>query len=379
MTKPLNGITVLELHRFSPGQFCTMVLADFGANVIKVEEPLGLRFSEETELTRRPSLNRGKKSVVLNLKSERGRELYRALAERADVIVEGFRPGVLDRLGVGYASLKVANPGLVYCAISGFGQDGPYRDRAGHDINYLSLSGFIDLTGERGKRPVSPGLQMADIAGGGMPAVIGVLLALVARLRTGEGQQVDVSMHDGAVSWLLAQLDSVLAGQVSTRGDSGISGRNPNYGIYETKDGRFLSIGALEPWFWERLLVLLDLQELKAASVPLDVRRRLEERFAERTLSEWDDLLRSEDVCYAPVLSPGEVLQNDHLLARGMVRGNPPPLGQRAIGPMVKLTQTPGETDTPAPRRGQHTESVLGELGVLADELTSLRDAGVIQ
>ena len=375
----LEGITVLELHRFSPGQFCTMILADFGATVIKVEEPLGLRFDDESELTRRASLNRGKKSVVLNLKSDRGRELYRALAQQADVVVEGYRPGVLDRLGVGYQSLREANPGLVYCSISGFGQEGPYRDRAGHDINYLSLSGFIDLTGEPGRRPTSPGLQMADIAGGGMPAAIGVLLALVGRLRTGQGQQVDVSMHDGAVSWLLAQLDSVLAGSVRTRGDSGISGRNPNYGIYETKDGRYLSIGALEPWFWERLCDVLDVPELKAAAYAADTRERLQRTFRERTLAEWDALLGGEDVCYAPVLSPLEVLQNDHLLARGSVRGYPPPAGRRAIGPIVKLTETPGQSDAPAPHRGEHTDRLLHGLGVSDAELARLRETGAIQ
>ncbi len=377
---PLHGVTVLELHRYSPGQFCTMYLADFGATVIKVEEPAGLRFAEGSEAASRPTLNRGKQSIVVNLKTTEGKALFRQLVRRADVVVEGYRPGVMERLGLGYENLSRENERLIYCAISGFGQSGPYRERAGHDLNYMALGGLLALTGTK-QRPIQVGLQLADLGAGAMPAVIGILLALLARQQTDRGQFIDLSIADGVVAWLAAQVDGLLAGGGKAgREETVLNGGAAYYGIYETGDGRFLTIAALEPWFWRRFCELIgraDLVDMHGpAADQTTLRAELETTFRSRTLAEWEALLGKEDVCYAPVLAPMETLAEPHFAEREMVRTDS---ACRPIGSSIKLSETPPDTDRPAPGRGEHTRSVLSALGYRAADIEELYQQGVCQ
>jgi crotonobetainyl-CoA:carnitine CoA-transferase CaiB-like acyl-CoA transferase len=383
MAGPLSGVTVLELHRYSPGQFCTMYFADFGADVIKVEEPSGLRFAGESDQARRPTLNRGKRSIVLNLKTDAGREVFLKLARTADVLVEGFRPGVMERLGLGYETLRQVNPRMVYCAISGYGQTGPYRLRAGHDLNYVALGGPLSLTGPKDGAPVPIGIQLGDVAAGGMSAVVGILLALAARERTGAGQFVDISMLDGVVSWLTAQVDGVLAGAPSGRGETVLNGGAGHYGVFETRDGEYVTIGALEPWFWERFCELVGRDDLRPLHGSREeaprLRREMEQLFRTRTLAEWDALLGDEDVCYAPVLAPLQVLQNEHLRARDTGRTVSEGPAARPVGPTIKLSDTPAAVDAPAPRRGEHTRALLAALGYAADQIGDMYERGICQ
>jgi crotonobetainyl-CoA:carnitine CoA-transferase CaiB-like acyl-CoA transferase len=258
MVQPLSGCLVLDLTRLLPGPYCTLLLADFGADVIKVEDPgLGdyARWNEPKvgeDSAFFSSLNRNKKSVTLNLKTAEGKELFLRLVEQADILVESFRPGVMDRLGLGYATLKTVNPRLIYSAITGYGQDGPYAGYPGHDINYLSYAGMLELQGERNQKPTPPVVQVADLGGGALMAAVGILLAMQARQQTGEGQFVDISMTDGVISWLQTILPNYLANnELPKRGEMTLSGEKACYAVYETADGRYIAVGALEAKFWQ--------------------------------------------------------------------------------------------------------------------------------
>ncbi|MDX2030037.1 MAG: CoA transferase [Blastocatellia bacterium] len=301
MMRPLDGITVLDLTRLLPGAVATMMLGDFGAEVIKIEEPgVGDPARHSRAGIKQPggyflATNRNKRSIAINLKQPAGREIFLALAAKADVVIEGFRPGVMDRLGIGYETLKTAHPGLIYCAITGYGQDGPYRSKAGHDANYLSVSSLLSVNGPRGGPPVLSGVQLADLAGGSLHAVIGVLLALQARARSGEGQFVDVSMMDGSLSLMYIPFASYLAnGAQPERGNEGLSGGYACYQIYETSDGRHLSLGALEPKFWESACRVLGREEF----IPQCYRSGAQDEmiaafraiFKTRTAAEWLEL-----------------------------------------------------------------------------------------
>ncbi len=333
----LEGIRVLDLTRLLPGAVATQMLRDFGAEVIKVEPPGGGDYAR-TLLTSGDgsspifeATNRGKKSVVLDLKDAAGREALLKLAESADVLVEGFRPGVLNRLGVGYDVLHARNPRLVVASITGYGQTGPFRDFAGHDLNYLALAGVLDVIGVKGGPPSIPGVQIADIAGGSLNAVVGILLALQARSRTGEGQQVDISMMDGAASLLAVVMAT---GGRSRRGDDTLSGRYACYHVYACKDGGWLTVAALEVRFWRNLCTRLGLEELVAdqfAGEPRQsaVKAVLAGRLAESTAEEWFERLGAKDCCVAPVRSP--------LTASVNVRPSP------------VLSETPGRYDGLAP------------------------------
>ena len=396
---PLSGIRVLDLSLQLPGPFCTLMMADHGADVIKVDEPaprVRNPFAGETwgESPADRYLNRGKRSLTLNLKTEEGKEIFRALSAAADVVIEGFRPGVVERLGVDYAALSAANPRLVYCSVSGYGQTGPMRSVAGHDINYLSYAGVLGLCGRAGTPPAIPPVQIGDLFGGAMMALSGILMALLSRQTTGRGCWVDISMTDGTMSMLSIHAAAVLAGMPSPeRGDMILTGMFPCYETYRCACGGYISIGALEDWFWKGLVTALgreDLTGLQYASGDEGARVKAEigTIFASRTRDEWVAFFQDKDVCFSPVLALGEALDHPNVPARGMVVEVESPFGgpERQLGRPVKFRDR-GKEDGPMPekpprrppRLGEHDEEILTELGVPAERVASLRRKGVIR
>ncbi|WP_059103110.1 CaiB/BaiF CoA transferase family protein [Shouchella shacheensis] len=375
---PLTSIRILDLTRLLPGPYCTMLLADFGAEVIKVEDPkvgdyaraYEPKLGEDSALFH--SLNRNKKSICVNLKSEEGKEQFLKLVENADVVVESFRPGVMERLGLGYEPLNTVNPALIYCAITGYGQTGPYADRPGHDINYLSYAGLLNLMGEKDGKPVVPAAQLADIGGGALPAAVGILLALFERERSGKGQFIDVSMMDGVISWLQTLLPNYLVEDVEPRrGEQVLSGGLACYEVYETKDGRFLSVGALEPKFWQSFCQVIDRRDfIPLLDAPLHEQHRLKYEIqtiiSQRTLAEWLDNFSGKDACVAPVLNFHEMVNDPQVLAREMIQSvhHSTLGGTRQIGIPIKLSETPGKIQSQAPKLGEHTAKVMEEIEI---------------
>jgi len=394
MSGALADVKVLDLSRLLPGGFCSLLLADFGAEVLKVEDTgMGdyLRWSapryegadESAGSALFLALNRGKRSIRLNLKDERGREVLLRLAREHDVLLESFRPGVMDRLGVGYDRLRQENPGLVYCAITGYGQDGPYTGRSGHDMNYLGLNGLLGLTGESGGPPVQSAGQIADVGGGALMGAFGILAALRERERSGEGQLVDVSMFDGSLSWLaLVAAKYLCDGQTPARGDLELAGRLICYRPYACKDG-WVTLGALEPKFWQawcRGVGREDLVERQFNPPGSEAHGEVERIFLERTRAEWDDFASHHDCCLEPVLDLDEALDADLTGAREMVVRLDQPGADtvRLLGVPVKLSRTPGEPAGPGPALGQHTREVLADLGYAEDEMAALEEAGSV-
>jgi len=376
MPLALERFRLLDLSRQLPGPFCSMLLADLGMDVLTVaapNDPLGMGI---------PLLGRNKRSLTLNLKAPEGRAIFHKLVRDADVVLEGSRPGAAARLGVDWETLRALNPRLVYCSISGYGQDGPYRDRVGHDVNYLGFAGVIGLTGEAGGPPVIPGVQIADIGGGALMAAVGILSALWAREATGAGQFVDISMMDGAVAWQVVNvLRFLIEGQEQHRGDTLLTGHHPCYAIYETKDGRHVTVGALEPHFWRTLCERLGFPELAPKQFAdgaerLEMFRRLREKFRTRTMAEWVAELADLDICFGPVATIGEALEDPHVRHRGMVVEGPD--GRRTLGNPVKLSATPPALRTAPPAFGAHTDAVLGALGYTPGDVAGLRERGVV-
>jgi len=382
MTKAgaLDGITVIDLSRLLPGPYCSMILADHGARVIAVEDKRFLADGLFFNL-----INRNKEHMSLNLKTDEGREIFYRLIEKADVLLEGFRPGVVNRLGVDYESVKKANPKIIYCSITGYGQNGPFRDRVGHDVNYLSYAGVLDLIGEKDHPPSIPGVQIADIAGGGMNAAIGILLALVARGTTGKGQYIDISMTDGMVGFLPAALFfRQLTGQEPRRADGLLSHRYACYNTYETADGRYLSIGAVENRFWKQLCDTLAIPEY--APLQYDDQRREEilqsmrQTFKQKTLDEWDAILADLDICWGRIQSTAEVLEDPLFLERETVVEIEDKDGKKSktLGVTVKLSETPGTIRTPPVDFGESTAAILKEFGYSPEEIKELEENEVI-
>jgi alpha-methylacyl-CoA racemase len=392
----LDGVRVLDLSRLLPGGFCSLLLADFGAEVLKVEDtgmgdyarwapPHYEGADESARSAPFLALNRNKRSIRLNLKHERGREVLLRLVREHDVLLESFRPGVMHRLGVGYERLREENPGLVYCALSGYGQDGPYTQRSGHDVNYLGLVGLLGLTGERDGPPVQPAGQIADIGGGALMAAIGILVALRERETSGEGQLVDVSMADGSLAWLAMVAARYFAdGQVPRRGELAFAGGLVCYQPYRCADG-WVTLGALEPKFWAawcRGVGREDLVERQFEAPGGDVHRQVEAVFAQRTRAEWEAFASEHDCCLEPVLDLDEALASDLVAARGMVVGvDQPGVAEpvRQIGPPIKLSRTPANPHRlPGPGLGEHTEDVLRALGYSDAEVASLHADGAV-
>lgn len=396
MSLPLEGLRVLDLTRLLPGGFCSMLLADFGADVIKVEDT-GLGdyvrwappFYEGVEASARSalflSLNRGKRSIRIDLKSEAGKDVLLRLVRDADVLLESFRPGVLDRLGVGYERLREENPGLVYGAITGYGQDGPGRERSGHDLNYLGLNGILGLSGEADGPPVSSSAQIADLGGGALMAVVGVLIALRERDRSGQGQLVDCSMFDGSLSFLVMLAAEMLAGgRVPRRGDLRLAGGIVCYRPYRCADG-YVTLGALEPKFWAAFCQGVGREDLAGHafdSPGSDTHRDLEAIFAERTREQWRAFAAEYDCCLEPVLDLDEALDGELVAAREMVVSLDQPGAEqpvRLLGLPFKLSRTPGDaTRAPGPGLGEHTRSVLVSAGYSDAEVDALLESGAV-
>jgi crotonobetainyl-CoA:carnitine CoA-transferase CaiB-like acyl-CoA transferase len=373
--RPLEGVRVLDLSRLLPGPFATLILSDLGADVIKVEDNGAgdyLRgFGRPYEV-----INRDKRSIVLDLKRPEGVAVFRRLAQRADVVLESFRPGVLDKLGVGYPVLAAENPRIIVCAISGYGASGPYRERAGHDLNYIGLGGVLGLGGEKDGPPAMPGVQIADFAGG-LWAALGICAALAGRAGSGRGQFIDVSMTEGALAFLIYELANCFAGAKPRRGAGALNGGLACYGVYETKDGRHLTVAALEPKFWIALNQAIgrtpDLAELAA---PPEEQARVHAEIAaillQKTRAEWEAYFADKDVLVEPVLDVEEVPAHPLHAGRRVF------FEMTGAGQQMRTPLGSPAAARPAPSQGQHTAEVLREAGLAQAEIDALLAAKII-
>jgi len=403
----LEGIRILDLTRVTPGSLCTMILGDLGAEVIKIEatataearhQGIGTAVSPQDETGRKTAVyqaaNRNKKSIGLNLRAEEGCHIFYQLVETADVIIEGFRPGVVKRLNIDYQTVTRINPKIIYCSISGYGQDGPYRDLPGHDINYISLGGALNLIGETDGKPVIPLNLVADIAGGSMHAAIGILSALVARGKTGKGQYIDISLTDSVISLLtMIAIGYFRDNIVPKRGETFWGGGYPYYNVYETRDGKFITIGCLEPWLWENLCREIGKEDYIPSHYEPEHRVHkvenenwqkissfLNQLFLTKTRDEWFELLSQKDIPVGKVYSLDETFTDPQVLHRKMViEVEHPTEGKiKQVGIAIKLSDTPGKVRSLSPIRGEHTEEILTGLGYNKQRINELRQDGII-
>lgn len=399
---PLDHIKVLDLTRLAPGPHCTMILGDLGAQVLKIEEPgppTGRRAEQAAGQSTTwqvagidryspfNALNRNKRSMGLNLKTAAGRDIFLKLAASADVVVEEFRPGVAKRLGIDYEEvLRPHNPRLIYCAVTGYGQDGPYSRYVGHDLNYIAIAGALGIMGPANGPPAIPHNLLADFAGGGMHAAIGILAALMARERTGRGQFVDIAMADGVLNLQAALLGNYFGlGMIPPRGESFLDGAAPFYNVYQTQDDKWISIGAIEPWFYANLCKALGRADLLPYEFDRSqwphMRQVFQNIFRTKTRDQWFALLTRTDVCVGPVYTYDELEHDPHLQARQMFLDIPTPDGGtvKQVGISFKLSDTPGQVRSLAPRQFEHTDAVLQELGYNAEAIDQLQRGGVVK
>ncbi len=381
-----EGIKVLDLTRLLPGPYCTMFLADLGAEVIKIEEPRQGDYVRVASPYLHEIVNRNKKSICLNLKSVEGREVFKQLAQGADVIIESFRPGVVEKLEVDYKTIKKVKENIIYCSISGYGQSGPYSSIPGHDINYISIGGLLNNNGKVGSEPIIPGTQVADLGAGGMMAVIGILSGLVTRQAHGFGQHIDVSMLDGVISWLTPIVADLFSENgVPARGKSKLTGGLACYQVYQTKDDKYISIGNLEEKFWENFCNKIGRSDLigrlnDPPEKQSELIRILTDIFKTKTRKEWEKQLFSKDICFAPVLGLEETVTDPQVAHRQMFFEVPhPKLGTvKQVGFPIKLSQTPGKFRHSAPSLGEHTELVLTKLGFDSNKISKLKENNII-
>lgn len=389
---PLSGIKVIDLTRILSGPFATMTLADLGADVIKIETPAGDDTRQwgppfiEGESAYYLSVNRNKKSIVLNLKEEKGKEVFYKLVKDADVVVENFRPGTLKRLGADYDTLKEINPGIILASISGFGQTGPYAQKPGYDVLAQGMGGLMSVTGEPGRPPVKAGFSIADI-GTGMWAIIGILAALRERDRSGKGQWIDVSLLDTIISW-----QAYFAGNYfATEEDpEPLGGAHPNivpYQVFEASDGYFiLAVG--NDQLWQKCIDAINddvLRDEKYATNPGRVKHReelvklLNDKFKEKTVRDWVAIFEEVKIPVGPINKLSDILNDPHVKEREMVvEKDHPVIGQlKMLGIPVKLSRTPGEIKTVPPALGEHTDQVLKELGYSDADIVALKEAGI--
>ena len=380
-TPPLAGLRVLDLTRLLPGPLASMHLADLGADVIKVEDTGSGDYARSAgalhgDISYFQLVNRNKRSLTLDLKQPAGVETFLRLAATADVIIEGFRPGVVDKLGIGYQTVCAVNPRVVYCAITGYGQDGPYRDRAGHDLNYLGYCGLLDQIGVAGGAPAVPNFQIGDLLGGSLSALVGILAAVVDSRASGRGRYVDVAMTDAVFAHTFFPLLAVLGlGHALPRGEDLLSGGMPSYGVYATSDGRHLAVSAMEPKFWRMLCAAIERPDLEPFAFATGaegqrIRRELEATFARKNFAEWTAMFEGVDCCVTPVLRFEESLQNEQLRAREMIVEV---AGVRQFAPPFKLSELNFAARLPPPEAGEHSEEVLHESGFTVDEINGLR------
>ncbi|MBW1772464.1 MAG: CoA transferase [Deltaproteobacteria bacterium] len=392
MFQPLEGIKILDCTRLLPYQYCTMLLGDLGAEVLKIEEPLQGDYGRWADSSRtRESLafvmaNRNKRSMKLNLKDTRGKEIFEKLVPHHDVLIESFRPGVMARLGLGYETLRSLKSDIIYCSATGYGQEGPYAEKAGHDINYLSYSGILSGTGAHTGRPVIPGIPFGDMAGGGVFTALAILAAILGRERSGKGQYIDVAQTDVLTSLNLLNLAEALStrkGQQARPYD--LKGGTLCYNTFKTKDGKFVALGALEPKFWVNFCRVVGKEEwISNHLVPYQEGGRITEDlkilFAGKTQAEWVELLGREDTCFTPVLTPEETLEDPHLRDRGTItemidpeRGTTPQIGFPS-----KFSEALHFKRSPPPFFGQHTRAILTSLGYSPSAIEKLAAEGVI-
>lgn len=393
----LDGIRVLELGRVPPAELPGMMLSDMGAKVLKIETPGhgGPASADARREAAHAYTNRNKRSLALNMKAPEGAELFRRLARDADVIIEGFRPGVMARLGADYGSVSAFNPRIVYCSISGFGQDGPYREYPAHDLNFLGLSGALGLIGEPAGRPAIPLNLVADNGGAAMHAALGIMFALFARERSGRGQQVDVSYLDATIA-LLAATPNVrryfATGDAPRRGDGVFCGSYPYYSIYDTRDGRQLTVACSEPWLWENFCRAIGRPDFvqhgrqsehyrRAPNAQeLAVRAEIEIIMRTRDRDDWNRLLIAADACVGKVYGVDEMVQDPQVLHRRMIVDiEHPEWGPvRQFGTAIKLSESRAQPRAAAPVTGEHTDEVLRQLGMTQTEIARLRETGVV-
>ncbi len=393
---PLEGLMVLDLTRLLPGPLCTMLLGDYGAEIIKIEDTkagdptrfAGLSSQGESSLFRQ--LNRNKKSVALDLKDAAGRSVLKKLAGQADVLVEGFRPGVMDRLGLGYGDLSTINAWLIYAAITGYGQEGSYRDRVGHDLNYTALTGLLDLSASTGEAPQMPAVQIADIAGGSMMALNGIMIALYGRVQSGKGTFVDVSMLRGLLPFLAYPASGLSdEGKLPRRGEGYITGALACYNIYETADGQYMSLGALEPVFWERFCEVVGKPQWVARQFEEKGREELiaevQALFKEKSRRQWEDLFAAREVCCEPVIDLQEAAtnplnqENDLWIDEPGIEDNHGGDAGKTIGFPLLFSGQSGQVRLRSPRHGEHTTEVLKSLGYGSSEINSMKKRGIIK
>jgi alpha-methylacyl-CoA racemase len=386
--KPLSGIRILDLTRLLPGPVCTLHLADLGADVIKIEDTgagdyartLGVEPGKIAPVF--AAINRNKRGMRLDLKQRQGVEVFMKLAGGADAVVEGFRPGVVDRLGIGFVACNAVNPRIVYCAISGYGQTGPYRDVAGHDVNYCGYAGLVDQIGVSHAEPAIPNLQIADILGGAVVPAMGILAALLDAQRSGKGRYVDVAMTEGVLVHNLQALAAVAStGKVHPRGEDFLSGREPCYSVYRTADGRHMAVGALEWKFWERVCDVLgrpDLKECHWEKRTRDAKWGKEQTaaiFASKPQAHWTEKFSGVDCCVTPVLALQESFADPQIVARDMVSRAG---GTLQFAPPLKMSEYEFAVERPAPAAGEHTDEILRDAGYASADISRLRAAGVI-
>ena len=370
----LEGIRILDLSRLLPGPYCTMLLADFGAEVIKIEEPGRGDYARSFPPFLKDfgywhlQLNRNKKSVVLDLKSDAGREAFLELAKTADVVVESYRPGVLKKLGIDYETVSKINPKIIYCALTGYGKNGPLAKQADHDIGYVSLAGITNMSGDAGGKPAIPGVLMADM-NSAMAAGMSILIALRHAQMTGQGQEIDISLYNVAMTLMPGAASLYFgSGFVAERGNNWLTGMYANYNIYKTKDNRYVSVGCLEKKFWTNLCTALQRADLidlidDEENHPY-LKEQLALEFEKRTMTEWEAYLKGKDTCVTPVLNFAEACGAEQTSANEMVLTvNDEELGEyKQIGFAMKLSKTPAQLSKRAPRLGEDTEEILGQL-----------------
>ncbi|SDO24459.1 Crotonobetainyl-CoA:carnitine CoA-transferase CaiB [Psychrobacillus sp. OK028] len=388
----LRGLKILDFSTLLPGPFATMMLADMGAEVLKIEAPNREDFLKydgvmdgEVSATF-AHLNRSKRSLALDLKLPESIEIVYQLIKDYDIVVEQFRPGVMDKLGIGYEKLKEINPAIIFCSITGYGQTGPLRNQAGHDINYLSLAGVSSYSFRKGQTPVPAGVQVADLAGGSMPAVIGILAAVYNRQKTGEGQHIDISLTDVSFSLNALYGPSFLVGGIEPTAESLLLNGGSFYDYYETRDNRYISVGSLEPQFQKMLCELLGdpalfkLSSSENRADHLAFKEKLIKTFKEKTLEEWNSILKNGfNGCVEPVLNFSEAVEHPHIKARELVVSVPKyDEGiQKQIAFPIKFSTQPGEYRFAGVQTGTHTNEILEELGLDSEMIKSLIEKGI--
>ena len=392
MYQPLDGIKILDCTRLLPYQYCTLFLGDLGAQVLKIEEPTegdygrwgdGERTYESTAFV---MANRNKKSMKLNLKHEKGKEIFKRLAASHDVIIESFRPGVMGRLGLGYEEIRKVTPDIIYCSATGYGQTGPYRDRPGHDINYLGISGILAVTGEHTGRPVIPGIPLGDMAGGGIFTALAVLAALLGKARTGKGQYIDIGQTDVLTSMNLFNLAEALSRRKGRAvRPYNLRGGSLCYNTYRTQDGKYVAIGALEKKFWVNFCEALGREDwIPYHLAPYrdgdEATESLKALFASKTRKEWANFFEKVDTCLTPVLKPEETLDDAHLRERELMTGMDDPCRDDTvqIGFPARYSESLNYKRSPPPFFGEHTAEVLKELGYAPSDVEMLKEEGVI-